>query len=59
MPFYVFGKEYDNLLPEITQEKAIKKKDVFKLTIMNEEDQDGEEDLDIDDEEQYSDDEFI
>ena len=59
MPFYVFGKEYDNLLPEITQEKAIKKKDVFKLTIMNEEDQDEEEDLDIDDEEQYSDDEFM
>lgn len=58
MPFYVFGKEYDNLLPEIMQEKAIKNKDVFKLTIMNE-DQFEEEDLEIEDEGQYSDDEFI
>lgn len=56
MPFYVFGKEYDNLLPEIMQEKH-KKKDLFKLTILNE-DQDEEEDLEIDDG-QYSDDEFI
>lgn len=59
MPFYVFGKEYDNLLPEIMQEKAIKKKDVFKLTIMNEDQFEEEEDLEIEDEGQYSDDEFI
>ena len=60
MPFYVFGKEYEDLLPEIMQQNEPKKKNLFKVTIMDDDQIDDGEDQEIDgeDEDEY-DDEFI